>query len=168
MANFITLCRIIFSTLILFFPVFSHEFYFLYISAGVSDMLDGFIARRTDTTSELGSKLDTLADIAFTAVCLIKLLPVVDFPRLIYAWAIIIAAIKLLNLILGFAFQKKLLSLHTIANKLSGLLLFLFPITLGVLDIKFSSIVICIIATFAALQEGFLIIVKNKYSNRTE
>ena len=55
-------------------------FYALYTVAGFSDMIDGAVARKTDTVSELGSKLDTIADIVFVAVCLVKLLPVLDVP----------------------------------------------------------------------------------------
>jgi CDP-diacylglycerol--glycerol-3-phosphate 3-phosphatidyltransferase len=44
----------------------------LYISAGVSDMVDGWVARKTNTVSDFGSKLDTVADIFFVAVCLVK------------------------------------------------------------------------------------------------
>ena len=78
LANGITTIRIICSIALLFFQVFSLAFYTLYITAGVSDMMDGWVARRTHTTSELGAKLDTIADIVFVIVCLVKLLPVLN------------------------------------------------------------------------------------------
>ena len=81
MANIITIIRILCSIALLFCPVFSAVFYALYITAGVSDMLDGWVARRTHTVSELGAKLDTIADIVFVVVCLVKLLPVLDIPN---------------------------------------------------------------------------------------
>ena len=62
LANRITICRILCSIALLFFPAFSPAFYVLYITAGISDMVDGWVARRTHTTSELGAKLDTIAD----------------------------------------------------------------------------------------------------------
>ncbi|MBO6080806.1 MAG: CDP-alcohol phosphatidyltransferase family protein, partial [Bacteroidales bacterium] len=76
MANIVTSLRIVCSIALLFCPVFSPAFYALYLTAGVSDMVDGWIARRTHTASELGAKLDTIADIVFVIVCLVKLLPV--------------------------------------------------------------------------------------------
>ena len=63
MANIITIIRILCSIALLFFPAFSPVFYVLYITAGVSDMVDGWFARRTHTVSELGAKLDTIKDI---------------------------------------------------------------------------------------------------------
>ena len=68
----------------LFCQVFSPAFYSFYIVAGVSDMIDGIVARKTGTASEFGSKLDTVADIVFVAVCLIKMLPVIDVPSWIF------------------------------------------------------------------------------------
>ena len=80
MANIITCIRIVLSAALLFCPALSPAFYALYLAAGFSDMIDGAVARKTGTVSELGSKLDTIADIVFTAICLIKLLPVLDVP----------------------------------------------------------------------------------------
>ena len=80
LANDITIIRILYSIALLFFPAFSVAFYVLYSTAGVSDILDGWVARRTHTASELGAKLDTIADIVFVVVCLVKLLPVLDIP----------------------------------------------------------------------------------------
>ena len=56
MANAITIFRMAASIVLLFCPVFSPAFYAFYIAAGLSDMLDGFVARKTDTVSKLGGK----------------------------------------------------------------------------------------------------------------
>ena len=80
MANLITSIRILCSIAILFYPVFSVAFYSLYITAGVSDMADGWVARKTNTDSAFGAKLDTIADIIFVIACLVKLLPVMEIP----------------------------------------------------------------------------------------
>ncbi len=91
MANIITEIRIVLSAALLFRPALSPGFYALYIAAGFSDMIDGAVARRTGTASELGSRLDTIADIVFVLVCLIKLLPVLSVPIWLYIW---IAAVR--------------------------------------------------------------------------
>ena len=84
MANIITGIRIVLSVALLFCPALSPMFYVLYIAAGFSDMTDGAVARKTGTISEFGSRFDTIADIVFVAVCLIKLLPVLHVPVWIY------------------------------------------------------------------------------------
>ena len=106
MADIITLMRILLSFVLLFCPVFSPAFFALYVAAGISDMIDGAVARKTDTVSELGSRLDTVADLVLTAVCLIRLLPALDVPIWLYVWISGIAAIKLVNIAVGYVRQK--------------------------------------------------------------
>ena len=157
MANAITIFRIADSIALLLCPVFSPAFYAFYIMAGVSDMLDGFVARKTNTVSRFGAKLDTIADYMFVAICLIKLLPVLSIPSWLYVWIGIIAFIKTVNIVSGFAVQKRFVSVHSAMNKATGALLFLFPLTIRVFPLKYSAIVVCVAATFAAIQEGHLI-----------
>ena len=157
LANCITIIRILCSFALLFFPAFSPAFYTLYITAGVSDMVDGWVARRTHTTSELGAKLDTIADIVFVVVCLVKLLPVLDITTWLWVWIGIIALIKIINIISGYIVQKRFVSVHSTMNKVTGLLLFVLPLTITFLDLKYSAAVVCIFATFAAIQEGHFI-----------
>ena len=95
-------------------PAFSPAFYALYIAAGASDMIDGAVARKTGTVSEFGSRLDTAADIVFVAVCLIKLLPVLHAPTWLIIWMIVIAVIKVINLICGYVARKEIVACHTV------------------------------------------------------
>ena len=64
-------------------------------------MIDGAVARKTGSVSEFGSRLDTIADIVFVAVCLIKLLPVMHIPGWLYIWIATIAMIKVTNIAVG-------------------------------------------------------------------
>ena len=161
MANIITCVRIVLSAALLFCPALSPVFYGLYIAAGFSDMIDGAVARKTGTVSELGSRLDTIADLVFTAVCLIKLLPVLDVPVWLYVWFAVIAIIKFSSITAGYIRQKKLVSVHSVLNKATGLLLFVFPLTLAFMELRYSAAVVCMAATAAAIQEGFTVHEKN-------
>ena len=157
MANTITFFRITASIVLLFCPVFSPAFYVFYIVAGVSDMLDGFVARKTNTASRFGARLDTIADFVLVVVCLIKLLPILRIPAWLYAWIGIIALIKVVNIISGFIVQKRFVTVHSVMNKATGALLFLLPLTISTVPVKTSVIVVCAAATFAAIQEGHFI-----------
>ncbi len=161
-ANIITGCRIFGSILLLFFPVFSLAFYITYILCGFSDMIDGTIARKTNSTSKFGSQLDTLADFLFVLVSLFKLLPEIHIPQWLWIWGGIIAVIKISNIIWGYISKKQFISLHTNLNKATGLLLFLLPLTLSVVELKYTAIVVCSIATISAIQEGFYVITDSK------
>ena len=157
MANTITAIRIVCSIALLFFPVFSPAFYTLYIVAGISDIVDGTVARKTGTVSKFGSKLDTVADFVLVLCCLIKLIPILHIPAWLIIWIIVIAVIKAFNLISGYALRKEFIALHTVMNKVTGILLFVLPLTLRVIDLKYSGAVVGVVATFAAIQEGHLI-----------
>ena len=156
MANTITGIRIVLSITLLFFPALSPAFFVLYVAGGLSDMIDGAVARRTGTVSEFGSRLDTFADIVFAAVCQIKLLPVLDVPVWLYIWTAVIAMIKLFNIAIGYIRQKEFTAVHSVMNKVTGGMLFLFPLTLTVINLKYSAVVVCAVATTAAIQEGYL------------
>ena len=159
-ANIVTSFRIVGSILLLFFPAFSVEFYVLYILCGFSDMIDGTIARKTNSAGALGAKIDTAADLAFVIASLIKLLPALNLPPWLWIWGVAIAVIKIGNILWGYASKKQFVALHTAMNKVTGLLLFLLPLTLSFIDLKYSSIVVCSIATCAAVQEGVYITTK--------
>ena len=156
-ANIITGSRIVFSIALLFIPPFSPAFYVLYAAAGLTDMIDGTVARKTNTVSAFGTKLDTIADIVFVAVCLIKLLPILDIPVWLWVWIAVIALIKVINIVSGVVMHKKLAAVHSVMNKITGALCFLLPLTLSFIELKYSAIVVCSIATFAAIQEGHFI-----------
>ena len=157
MANIITAARIVCSIALLFFPAFSPAFYTLYIVAGISDILDGAVARKTGSVSEFGSKLDTGADFVLAVVCLIKLMPIIHAPNWLIVWMIVIAVIRAVNLVSGYVMRKEILVLHTAANKATGLLLFVLPLTLTFIDLKYSGAAVSALATFAAIQEGHMI-----------
>ena len=157
MANIITGLRILCGIALLFCPVFSLSFYTLYILAGVSDMIDGTVARKTGTVSEFGSKLDTVADFVLVAVCLIKILPVIDIPIWLIIWIIVIALIKVINIISGYVMRKEFVAVHTMMNKMTGIVLFILPLTISFIELKYSGVFVCALATVAAIQEGYMI-----------
>lgn len=156
-ANLITGTRILCGFALLFCQPFSPSFIILYLIAGLSDMVDGAVARRTNTSSEFGAKLDTAADFVFVVVCLIKLLPSLAVPLWSWIWIVLIALIKMINIISGYVIQKKYVAMHTIINKVTGILLFILPLPLPVVELKYSALLICTVATSAAIQEGHFI-----------
>ena len=156
-ANIITLCRMIGSIGLLFCPMFSACFYGLYIFCGLTDMVDGTVARKTGAASSFGARLDTVADFLFVIASFVKLIPVIRIPVWTWVWVAVIAVVKLVNLFWGILGRKQIPSLHTIANKATGLCLFLLPITMSFVDLRYTAPVVCVIATIAAIQEGYYI-----------
>ena len=158
-ANILTGCRILGSIFLIFLPVFSLEFYIIYLLCGFSDMIDGTIARVTNSTSKFGSQLDTIADLIFVVVSFFQLLPAIHIPQWLWIWGGVIAVIKINNVIWGYISKKQFISLHTIMNKVTGLLLFLLPLTIPFWEMNYIAIAVCSsIATLSAIQEGFYMI----------
>ena len=120
-------------------------------------MIDGTVARKTGTASEFGSRLDTIADVVFVAVCLIKLIPVLNIPSWLFIWITIVALIKMINVIFGYVMYKRFVAVHTVMNKVTGIFLFILPLILKIIDLRYSGAFVCAAASFAAIQEGHFI-----------
>ena len=157
-ANILTGCRILGSILLLFYPAFSFAFYITYLLCGFSDMIDGTIARKTNSTSKFGSQLDTVADLIFVGISCIKWLPVIHVPKWLWIWGGVIAAVKISSILWGYVSKKQLISLHTTMNKVTGLLLFLLPLTISSVELEYTAVVVCSVAMFSAIQEGFCVL----------
>ena len=118
-------------------------------------MVDGTIARKTKSVSELGARLDTVADSVFVSVCFVKVLPLMQLPTWLWNWIVIIAIIKIGNVVWGLISNKKLVSIHTILNKVTGFILFLLPLTFSFIEPLYSSAVVCFMATLSAINEVY-------------
>ena len=153
--NIITALRIVGSIGLLFCNVAGWQFWTLYVFCGISDMVDGWLARRLHAESKTGSVLDSIADLSFMACCAIQLLPILSIPSWLWICAGIIVIIKIVNQIIALTRIKQLCLPHTIANKLTGFLFFIAVPTINWSIIPIA--VVAIIATFAAIQEGYYI-----------
>ena len=153
--NIITAFRFLGATSLLFCNPAGVAFWVIYGLCGISDMLDGFLARKLNAESNTGAMLDSVADICFVACCAIRLIPVVQIPTWLWIWAASIVTVKLINQVSALILCRRLIFPHTMANKLTGFLLFLTVPTV------FWSIVpvaiVAGVATIASVQEGHFI-----------
>ena len=159
--NVISILRMAGSVSLLFCDVKGWPFWSLYVLCGLSDILDGWLARRLHAESKAGAVLDSVADIVFVACCAIRLLPVLEIPAWLWIWAGAIVIIKMVNQISALVVYKRFCFLHTLANKLTGLLLFLAVPAVFCSVIPVS--IVAAIATFAAVQEGHFIRTKQVF-----
>ena len=157
MANALTICRIVLCAALLITEAFSPTFFLIYALAGLTDMLDGYVARRANSESGLGARLDSIADLVLVVVCLVKLLPAIDVPIWLWAWVAAIALVKVANVASGLVAEKRLVMPHTVANKIAGLVVFLVPFAIPLFGITAPAVIACAAASFAAVQEGHLI-----------
>ena len=123
--NVISILRIAGSISLLFCDVKGWPFWTLYVLCGLSDILDGWLARKLHVESKTGDVLDSVADIIFVVCCAARLLQVVEIPVWLWTWAGVIVFIKIVNKVSSLIVCKRFCFPHTWANKLTGILLFL-------------------------------------------
>ena len=95
--NIITLLRIAGSMGLLFCDVMGVAIWIIYGLCGISDIVDGWLARKLKCVTKKGALLDSLADICFVVCCAWKLLPILELPQWLCLWAGVIVAIKIVN-----------------------------------------------------------------------
>lgn len=155
--NIISVSRAIAAIGLLFSPVFSVQFWVLYGWCGVSDMIDGPLARKLGAESRTGAVIDSISDLVFVVAAAIRVLPVLDIPVWLWIWIAAIALTRIGNILLGYFRQHRIVMLHTMANKLTGLLLFLLPAAILTSGTSLFIAAVCAVATFASVQEGIKI-----------
>lgn len=150
--NMLSLARIVLSLFLLVVQPLGNVFYLIYIICGVSDILDGYIARKTGTGSKAGARLDTVADIIMAGVLFVRLYPFLKLPTAIIGWVIIIGAVRAASIITVALKHKTFAMLHTYSNKFTGILLFLIPLFLD-LSTNIWMYPVCAVASLSALEE---------------
>lgn len=97
-----------------------------FVLLGLSDALDGALARRWNQTSDFGSKLDGLADLVFypcSAIVLAVLFPNYLLPNIPYI-GVTLTALAMVLVVSRWRCGK-LVMLHTHINRYTGVLVFI-------------------------------------------
>ena len=155
--NLLSMSRIVLCLPLLLVDAMTVPFWTLYVTAGLTDMLDGFLARRWGVESKFGARLDSLADFVFVLAVGYKLFPYLKLPTALWMMIGLIALIKVVNAISSYVVRHRIEYLHTKANKLTGILLFISMMAIGQSYFVSVAWMIACIALFAAIQEGHLI-----------
>lgn len=151
--HLVTGMRFVLTAFLLIPPVPGTAFAVLYLGAGLTDVLDGWLARRLHAESILGARLDSAADFFFFAVMLFRLYPVVKPGAAVLLW---VGGIALLRLAAGAAAKCRFGHfgfLHTFANKFTGLMLFCYPLSLFLTQSQAAIFVLCAAANLSAAEE---------------
>ena len=157
--NALSVLRMALAVLLLFPPLLSARFLIVYLLAGLSDLLDGFLARRMGVSSRLGAMLDSAADFLLCAVLLYLFLPAYDWPIWAILWACVIALLRMASLAVCYRKFCKLAFLHTYANKATGFLLLCFPFLLRFFGLTTTAAVLCAVATVSAVEELLIMLI---------
>lgn len=163
--NCISIVRVVAAACLLIVKPFSVQFMIIYMICGLSDVMDGYIARKMNASSKFGQILDSVADVVFVSIVLVVCIPVINLEPWTIGWIVLIAVIRLLSLCIGFVRYRHLALLHTYANKGAGIALFCFPLLYLAVGKDAASISVCCIAMLSAIEE-LLINITAKTLNR--
>ena len=164
-ADWITLVRIVGAVALFFLKPLSVPFYIVYSLCGISDVLDGWVARRTGTVSEFGSKLDSVADLLFYAAMLLRLLPVLlqTMPGWFWYGVAIVLLLRAASYLLSAFKYRRFASLHTYCNKLTGFAIFALPYLLKTPLAVGACFTACAIAGLSSLEELLIHLAQKDY-----
>ena len=155
--NILSASRIVLCLPLLLVDTLTVPFWVLYVIAGMTDILDGFLARQWGVETKFGARLDSLADFVFVLAVGYKLFPWLKLPAALWMMMGLIAMVKIVNAISAYVIKHRIVFLHTKANKLTGFLLFIGVMAVGQSYFVPVAWVIACIALFAAIQEGYFI-----------
>ena len=153
LANIITASRFVFAGLLVLSEPMSALFWVWYVCGGLSDLIDGPVARKLHQQSALGAKLDSIADIVFIACVCFAVLRSVVFPVWVIAGAVGIALVRFVSYGVGYRKYRTFATIHTWLNKATGFLLFIFPVLFALIGVGAACGVICGVGFLAAVEE---------------
>jgi CDP-diacylglycerol--glycerol-3-phosphate 3-phosphatidyltransferase len=132
-------------------------FLIIYLVCGLTDFLDGFIARKTGSCSDLGARLDSIADFFLFLTVIVYLAGELgENLKMFLSLLAVIFFIRILNLLVAAVKYHSFVILHTIGNKLTGFLAFFLPVVYTLLPDRSVLFVVCSIAVLSALEEGII------------
>ncbi|MCD7858558.1 MAG: CDP-alcohol phosphatidyltransferase family protein [Firmicutes bacterium] len=163
--NLLTVLRIAATFALLAFPVQSVPFLLLYTFAGLTDVLDGFFARRLHCESELGAVLDSAADLSFYTMMVLRLFPVLWAQVPLWDWVIVFSAVAVRVLIYASSWIRyhRFSSLHTYLNKASGLAVFAIPYFVYFRSAAVYGCVATLVCALATVEEALIHLTSHGY-----
>ena len=164
-ADAFTLARIAGTLALVFLRPLSAAFLWIYALTGLTDVLDGFIARRTHTASGFGARLDSAADLLFYAAMLFRLFPLLrdTLPTDILYAAAAVLLLRAAAYITAAVKYRLFASLHTFLNKLTGTAVFLIPFLLATAYAAEYCRTVCVLAAAASLEELLIHLFRRDY-----
>lgn len=140
-------------------------FFVIYLLCGISDVLDGYLARKLKVNSAFGSMLDSIADVVFIGTLLLILINIHQWDMWQLTWVGLILLIRLVSLTVGFVKYRDLAFIHTYSNKFAGVLLFTLPFSFALIDLDIMVFTLCSVATLSSIEELLINVTSDELSH---
>ena len=154
--NILSAARIPLSLLLLALKPFSAPFTAVYLTCGITDALDGWLARKLRAESDFGARLDSAADLTFFVAAFYAFVSAFKIPAVILIWASAIIVMRIAGLFIAFRKFGTWAALHTNAFRTTGFLFFCFPLFAWALDTLTAGVILCGLAMLATGEEIYI------------
>ncbi len=163
--NILSAVRLILSVALFFLSGCKVVWFVLFIVCGITDILDGIIARVWNAVTPLGARLDSIADTVFFCAVAISLFIQIPAKGIVYGFACVIIAVRLVNLFIGRLKFDRWGGIHTAGNKWAGVLFFVcaFFCMLTQEYIAIFTEIILAVTLLAALEEMMILLTAKEY-----
>lgn len=161
--NAITISRMLLSVLLLFLLDNRAAAFAVFILCGLSDVADGFIARRTGTKSTVGAKLDAAADLfMFGIITICLFIWSGEELKGLLPYLAAVVAIRLANMVIAAFKYHTFAIIHTWGNKITGIMVFVTFAAFILYDNAVIFLPLSFIAILSALEETVIHITSGK------
>lgn len=161
--NLLSFSRLGLAFVLLLTEPLSLHFLFVFLVCGLTDVLDGLVARRLDACSEHGHTIDSIADIVLAVILLYCIIPVVEWEGWMVMWIVAIAAVRIIAFGIGSVRYGRPAFVHTYLNKTTGLLLFLTPFLLVIVGGSVTVAVVCCVASGSTAEYLYINITRDHF-----
>jgi len=161
--NILSLSRIVLSFGMFFVAQKPRVLFWVIVVCGITDALDGFLARRLHCESDLGARLDSLGDLLFfSALVLYVVRYQMDAIQKYLLGIYAIFLIKTISLVVCTIKNHTTYSLHTYGNKLTGILVVVSICLILLTGDGMFTAVLVVIGILSAIEE---LLIMSLYKN---
>ncbi|MCL2764666.1 MAG: CDP-alcohol phosphatidyltransferase family protein [Treponema sp.] len=166
--NLLSLLRFILSFSLLFIWDIKYLLFSIILLCGLTDIIDGFIAKKLNQKTVIGAWLDSIADFTFYIILtLCALFYESDILMELKYYVIIITSIKIISIIICLIKYRKFGFLHTLGNKITGIILFINICVFILFNKNIIFIGLCISIIFS-IEELIINIIGKKYNENVK
>lgn len=133
---------------------------------GLTDLADGFIARKFNGVTPVGAKLDSFADMIFSLATLYYIYSQMRLiPTYLIIYVLLIFSTRITNMLITKIKFKQWNVIHTISNKATGFALFLIPpiyFIFGMIP-TVMGVAFALLALISSLEETCILLLSKYY-----
>lgn len=161
--DLLSLSRLGLAFVLLLTEPLSPVFLSIFFVCGLTDILDGLVARRFDICSEHGYIVDSISDVVLATILLYCVIPVVIWEGWMVIWIAVIAVVRIVAFSIGSIRYRRPAFVHTCLNKVTGAMLFIAPFLMVIVGAPVTVAAVCCVASVSSVEYLYINITSDHY-----